>query len=158
MKYSTKFDPRAAWKAGDYVQAGALIYESIPRILRPHWARQVLSLFCTRMLTPAPVQTVIDISIDECRWGEAHTAFQNVRRLALDGDHDARSSGLLILAENVAKVTYNATGFAAPFDHNSGWKIARDAHDLLEDIRDEEFTLAVLEALFPAQYRPQLRT
>ncbi len=29
----------------------------------------------------------------------------------------------IILAERVAKITYNESGLSAPFDHNSGWFI-----------------------------------
>ena len=65
------------------------------------------------------VETVLRIAEDQRLWPQAPDAFTAVRRLALSRQdpRGTRESLLLDLAELTAKVTYNASGEPAPFDH-----------------------------------------
>jgi hypothetical protein len=47
--------------------------------------------------------------------------------------------GLLYLAENVAKVTYNATNPPDPFDEDAGAWVVSCLRDLVNKVNDPEF-------------------
>ncbi len=53
----------------------------------------------------------------------------------------------LLLAELVAKVTYNSTNPPDEFDEDSGWWIAPCLKDILDAVNDENFSLTVWSAL-----------
>jgi hypothetical protein len=112
----------------------------------------MLELACGVIEPPSVVTAVLELAADETRWGEAHDAFQRVRKHALarrenDVLHDERVDALLDLAEKTAKVVYNASGSPAPFDHNAGWKIAPSLRRLITAIGDERFCRAARRAL-----------
>ena len=113
------------WEAGRALDAGRLLYERVPKQQRPGWAARVLDL--VRDLAPKTpeVEQILEIARDPARWPEAHPAFQTVRRLTLE-TKDPLVESVLSLAEKVAKVTYNASGGSAPFEHDAGWRVASD--------------------------------
>ena len=113
------------WEAGRALDAGRLLYERVPKQQRPGWAARVLEL--VRDLAPKTpeVERILEIARDPVRWPEAHPAFHAVRRLTLD-TKDPLVESVLSLAEKVAKVTYNASGGSAPFEHDAGWRVASD--------------------------------
>ena len=59
---------------------------------------------------------------------------------------------MLILAENVAKVTYNAYGYAAPFDHDAGWFIGAIFLSVAEQVKDDEFNTKAWSILSNEKY------
>jgi hypothetical protein len=63
------------------------------------------------------------------------------------GPQPIHADGLLYLAENVAKVTYNASGSRAPFDHNAGWWILSNARWLLDRTEDADLAARAWTAL-----------
>lgn len=74
---------------------------------------------------PPPVLDVELIGLTPRSWPEAHRAFRDVRRVTLQFDQARTSSedpvyNLLFVAENAAKVLYNATKMPRPFDATSG--------------------------------------
>jgi hypothetical protein len=86
---------------------------------------------------PAEVRAVREIALAPTRWYEAHQAFQAVRKLVIAAESTAAKAigpelGILYLAENVAKVTYNASGRSAPFDHDAGWWVAKNARWIVD--------------------------
>ena len=77
------------------------------------------------------------------QWQEAHDAFSAVRQLTLAGERnpiDGLSHLLLYVAENTAKVIYNASGSSAPFDKDSGVRLVRWAREFADCLGDDEFT------------------
>jgi hypothetical protein len=52
---------------------------------------------------------------------------------------DELYGGLLYLAENVAKVTYNATNPPDPFDHDAGAWVVSCVRYLADKVNDPEF-------------------
>ena len=73
-----------------------------------------------RIRSPFAVYVVCFIAKRRLFWRWGHSALDEVRRLTLRYE-DSKSKdevygGLLYLAENVAKVTYNATNPPDPFD------------------------------------------
>jgi len=130
---------RERWQAGHSLEAGRLLYEHIPSRLRPVWAAKVLDVAQSWVSTAPEVALVIEIAKDPSRWPEARDAFLAVRELTLQAG-DPLCEGLLMLAENVAKVTYNASGHSPPFDQDAGWWIVQNLKYLTEQISDPEFT------------------
>jgi hypothetical protein len=132
------------WSTGKPLQAGAVIYGAIPNAARPEWAADILELTCSQVPTvPAQVQAVIKIARDRKRWREAHAAFSAVRRLTL-AEEKTHSAGqvyecLLFVAQNTAKVVYNASGESAPFDEDSGDWLVRCLRDFADAIGSPEF-------------------
>lgn len=140
------------WDAGFALEAGCLLFERLPYFDRPHWAVRILDL-CSELTDPIPeVETVSAIARDPARWVEAQDAFHATRRVVLReeraGDPDPLRESVLLLAENVAKVSHNALidinplkGLApmARFDADAGWWIVRILRDIVDSVPDPVF-------------------
>ena len=129
------WDDRERWDRAAGFAAGRALYEALQSTARPGWAARILSHCASVIDEPrTAIWHVVDLAEDPRRWIEAHDAFTTVRRLTLaasTADNTDASVRLLLLAENTAKVTYNASGATAPFDHNAGWRILPNAADFL---------------------------
>jgi hypothetical protein len=89
------------------------------------------------------------------RWKEAHAAFQRVRKLTLKAERskstDPIYAGILYVAENAAKVSYNASILGrldtqsysaqepAPFDNDAGWWIVSNLRHVATTVNDPAF-------------------
>jgi hypothetical protein len=83
----------ALWSSGKSLEAGSLIYPSIPDKARPGWASDILELACSQVpKVPHQVRSVLDIARNPNRWREGHAAFSGVRRLTL-AEEKSRSGG-----------------------------------------------------------------
>ncbi len=127
----------------DPLDAGVAVYSSVPNEVRPAWAADILRA-CSKQLndTPTAVQYVISIASDKEHWPRAHAAFTVVRQLTLNAEqHDAGdlSHYLLYVAENAAKVVYNATDPTDPFDDDSGAWLVRCARDFAGEVASDSF-------------------
>jgi hypothetical protein len=130
-----------SWRHWDALDAGKILYERLVVNPRPAWALAVLDACCAGLSEiPPEVQVVREIANTPARWAEAHKAFQAVRKLVLSverrTDAGRPEHGILYLAENVAKVAYNASGSRAPFDHDAGWWIAKNARWIVDHSTD----------------------
>lgn len=115
---------------------GKAIFENVPHSLRPYWSGLILSTFNNHIkYIPNPVKELHSIVDHESRWAEAHAQFSEIRRFLLDHKHFQPDS-FLVLAEKVAKVTYNASGRPAPFDADSGWYIPSLAMNTARSFND----------------------
>ena len=146
---------RSHWKKGQALEAGRLIFESLPLGTRPHWAARVLRQVVERTgVKFQPIESIVGIADCPNDWGKAHDAFSVLRKATLDLEQlKARSPeqalllNHLMLAELVAKVTYNATSPSDAFDEDSGWWIAPCLKDILDSLSDENFSEAAWSAL-----------
>jgi hypothetical protein len=97
----------------------------------------VLRLVCRHTYSDALLERLIQVTCDAQTWEEGRSLFEDLRdevlRLERGDVSSPRADTLpvLYLAENVAKVTWNASGQAPPFDHDAGWWIARCLADVL---------------------------
>lgn len=167
------------WEGGEPMEAGRLIYENLPNDVRPGWAARILRLVLAhsgindrpwwrRLLdyasggVPFPSQAVghvLQIADTPSDWTKAHRAFSAVRDEALRFEELQRRGCLteqqslyqrvLLLAELVAKVTYNASHPIDPFDEDSGWWIASELRVFVDQYwpTDEAFGEAAWKAL-----------
>jgi hypothetical protein len=85
------------------------------------------------------MRRLVDIAGDSTKWGNARDCFDSLRRLALTNKaHSELELSILSMAEDVAKMIYNESGEPAPFDENSGWRIARDLEAVLRNLPSED--------------------
>jgi hypothetical protein len=130
------------------IEIGQQIYENLANDIRPGWAGLILTRFDNYIKSiPVSIKELYPIIDNKERWKEAHGQFNKIRRFLLD-NKNYKHEAYLLLAELVAKVTYNASGEPAPFDSDSGHYIsslALKATDHFDDSRlEEEITSAIL--------------
>ena len=137
---------REAWDAAP-LAAGVAIYSCVPKECRSQWAASILAACCRRIgSVPKPVEDVIELATDPERWKLAHGAFSDVRQLTIDAERGPIGKldhCLLYVAENTAKVIYNASGSSAPFDRDSGAWLVRCAKEFADCENDPTFTLSL---------------
>ena len=115
------------------------------------WRTAAVLEVCRREWPRIPeVDHVVDIAKDMTRWGEAHQAFDAVRRLTLL-EQEARTNetycALLFVAEIAAETAYNAAGPADPFDADSAWWIVPNARAFALCIEDRQVRQRIWRAL-----------
>lgn len=138
---------REYWLAGNELKAGCLIYDVLPNNERPKWAVNVLLLLYPLIPPIDEIDEIIKIANTPSRWHEAHVAFYDLRKATLAKFEQSLYYDVVSLAENVAKVTYNATNLPAPFDYGSGCRIARDAKAIINRVDDVDLSTKVWESL-----------
>jgi len=123
------------------IKIGREIFENIPNDIKPGWAGLVLSRFDNYVKgIPTSIKELYSIIDSKDRWNEAHGQFNKIRQFLLD-NKDFKPEAYLLLAEKVAKITYNSSGQPAPFDSDSGFYIpslALQTAGNFEDNRLEE--------------------
>jgi hypothetical protein len=131
------------WNAGRATEAGELLCTQIPDAVRPFWAARILDACRRHTKFPLAVRVVSVIAKRRFLWRWGHVAFGEVRRLTLQWDEattkDEVYGGLLCLAENVAKVTYNATNPRDPFDEDAGAWVVSCLRFIANKVHDPEF-------------------
>lgn len=146
---------KPAWASGLDLDAGRILYEALATAQRPRWAAGVLRTACSRVASPTPVSHVLEIADEPSRWRDGHKAFSAVRALTLDSERTRKGrdaiGALLHLAENAAKVVYNASGAPAPFDHDAGWWIAPCLRAVVRAVDDGAFAKDAEAALFDVE-------
>lgn len=109
------------------IEIGRQIFESLLNDIRPGWAGLILSRFDNYIKNiPTSIKELFPIIDNKDRWKEAHDQFSKIRRFLLD-NKNYQPEAYLLLAELVAKVTYNTSGQPAPFDTDSGHYIPSTA-------------------------------
>ena len=126
---------------------GQQIFENLPNDIRPGWAGMILSRFDNYIKDiPTSVKELFAIVDNKDRWKEAHGQFTKIRVFLLE-NKEYQPEAYLLLAELVAKVTYNSSGQPAPFDSDSGHYIpstALKATEHFDDTRLEEEVKSVI--------------
>ena len=137
---------REAWNA-DPLGTGVAVYSRVPNDHRPEWAASILHACCGRVSTnPKPIEHVMHLAPDSANWKLAHDAFSGVRQLTLAAERrpiENTDHYLLYVAENAAKVIYNASGSSAPFDQDSGAWLVRCAKEFADCVNDPTFTTSL---------------
>lgn len=147
------------WRSGKPLEAGRLIFERLASEARPKWAARVLKLAVDKSGIKHPLfEQVLRTADERSMWAKGHRLFSEVRDSTLELDNVKRTQGLseeqrilhtlFVLAELVAKVTYNATDPPDEFDEDSGWWIAVCLRRFVDSMgRDDEFAVAAWSAL-----------
>ena len=123
------------------IKIGQQIFDNIPNVIRPNWAGLILSRFDNYIkVVPNVINELYSIIDNQSEWYKAHEQFNKIRKFGLE-NKTYQPETYLLLAEKVAKITYNATGQTAPFDKDSGWHIpslALKTADYFNDLRLED--------------------
>ncbi len=107
------------------IQIGRQIFDDIPNNIKPGWAGLILSRFGNYVQhVPAAINELYPIIKKQETWKHAHHQYEKIRRL-LPVNKKYLPEAYLLLAGNVAKVTYNCSNEPAPFNDDSGWHIPR---------------------------------
>ena len=142
---------RAYWRGGMPRDTGKIVYEALEPSRRPSWAASLLEFALGRVAAPTVVGTTILIAREPGRWLEARSVFEELRGHTLKVEASKTSDidllSILHLAENTAKVTYNASGLPAPFDRISGWWVASNLFDVATALADPDFADKALDLL-----------
>lgn len=138
------------WSSGKALEAGQILFELLPVQRRPEWAASILRLVLEKSrLRSRPINTLLRIADRPAKWRKAHCAFYALRTKTLELEAKSAPSEKqttflyhLLLAENVAKVIYNASGSAIPrpFDYDSGYWVVSCLRHLVDLWNDQEFT------------------
>ncbi len=129
------------------INVGQQIFDNVPNIVQPAWAGLILSRFDKHIeKVPSEIIRLYEIIDDSEKWKDAHKQFSKIRNLTLK-NKDADFEIYLMLAECIAKITYNASGLPAPFDSDSGFYIPRLALKFADTISDEHLSQEVKETI-----------
>jgi len=132
---------KECWMRGEFLQAGKLIFEDLPKDVRPFWAATILDLCRKKFPHVREVDEVYWVANDQSYWERARSAFDAVRALSLAKEKPFPGADLLLkVAEDTAKVIYNCSGSSAPYDHNAGWKLVPALHAVSDFLKDNAFT------------------
>ena len=119
------------WQQGQALEAGKLLFEALPNASRPVWAAEALALVLDQgKLQHDLFDTVLQTAREPALWNAGHRVFRSVRGEVLKLEKKSRRSSAeefllssFLLAELVAKVSYNATNPVDEFDEDTGWWI-----------------------------------
>lgn len=149
----------ACWAKNESLEAGKLIYENLPSKARPRWAARILKLVLDKSgIQSSLFSQVLTAADNENMWKNGHQVFSSLRQMTLRLDESRRGSGftkdeeliasVVLLAELVSKVTYNATNPPDEFDEDSGWWIATSLRWFVDHAcGDERFAEAAWSTL-----------
>ncbi|HKX29150.1 MAG TPA: hypothetical protein VJ302_15755 [Blastocatellia bacterium] len=140
------------WNAEQPFEAGRIIFEGLPKEVQPIWAARILRLVLERSgVKLKQIDRLLEIADQPTKWRKAHQAFSSIRGQTLKLDDQRRHGStdkqeilgaVLVLAELVAKVTYNATSPDDEFDEDSGWGIATILRGFVDRWNDDDFPRA----------------
>ena len=129
------------------LEFGRQVFESVPKKARPGWGILLLQVFDNFLdSVPTPIIELRKIAAHEEKWGQAHKQFTKIRNLSLLNPTKEPETYIL-LAEKVAKITYNESGLPAPFDHDSGWWITILAKRTADYFESEQLKQEVKQIL-----------
>lgn len=105
------------------ISVGQQIFNNVPNIVQPNWAGLILSRFDQLLeKVPSEIVELYEIIDNSEKWKDAHKQFNKIRNLTLQ-NNNSDFDIYLLLAEKIAKITYNSSGLPTPFDSDNGFYI-----------------------------------
>lgn len=149
------------WQNNNALEAGRIIFELVPPKDRPTWASHILRIAIEKSGVPFSAGDYVNrIANDTTAWKSAHSVFGQIRRSTLELENIKTRSHdedvllrLHLIAELVAKVTYNATNPVDAFDEDSGWWLVSCAKELGDFLRDNHFSQTVWRVICQTESR-----
>jgi len=146
---------RHHWDRSEALAAGRLIFESLPPEVRSPWAINILNFVRNaQRLKIRSIERLVGVAFHPENWKSIKPLFSEIRNETLQLEQRptrSRDEELVLcqlyLAENVAKVIYNATGPMDEFDDDSGWWIAKCLKCCVDQVGDEQFAKAAWSVL-----------
>jgi len=129
------------------IELGRQVFEAVPSKIRPMWGITILQAFESYInKVPNQIKELYHIVENEKNWDKAHDQFSKIRIFSLT-NRNFQPESYLLLAEKIAKITYNESGLAAPFDKDSGWWIAICAKHTADHFDDSSLNKEILRIL-----------
>ncbi|MEQ8638686.1 hypothetical protein [Gimesia maris] len=140
-------DAKLLWDKGRSLEAGQIIFNNIPTDLKPKWSLAILDLAVLKSGTHfGPINTLQQTGREPQKWNLVRDVFSSIRKKTLELEQSDCISHeqkellyLLYLAENVAKVIYNATKPLDEFDLDSGAWIVSCLKDCIDISKNDQF-------------------
>jgi hypothetical protein len=130
----------AHWTSGQPLDAGRLIFESIPVSRRHSWAYEILKLASTRFPVDARIDAILEFASHPENWGKGRNGrYRDAHRLVDKVNNRFESSLIFQLATQVGKIVYTSQQYPAPFDHSAGWEIANVIWQIVQQLNDPAF-------------------
>ncbi len=152
----TKGRANELWKKGSFLEAGRLLFEGLPKDEQPHWAAAILDLSVKWLdVRTCAVWELQRVARKRRRWRGAHQAFGMIRKATLRLEERKTRTQIqerilcqCYVAENVAKVIYNAADPMDPFDEDAGWWIVSCLKSCIDCVGKSEFEEEATSLLF----------
>ena len=65
------------WRDNHPLEAGRLIFENLPKEVRPNWAANILQSVIKRTgIKSPPIEQIVHIASRPCDWNKAHEAYE----------------------------------------------------------------------------------
>lgn len=136
------------WKQGRALDAGQILFYGIGVSERPKWAISILRLVNEHQEYQSEViNELLGMEEKSAEWPQAKRIFSELRKdvLSLERSEPLDKKGRaslyqLYIAENVAKVVYNASNPFDEFDEDSGCWIVECLRQYADYLGDHDFT------------------
>ena len=145
------------WEESEYLKLGEFLCKLIPVSAQPSWFVNLLSIVLHDKERVGPIDSLIKITQDESRWHESSEVFDSLRKQTLiceQSDSDNyRKIGILHLAENIAKVTFNSSNSEqAKFDFDAGYWVPQCVKYIIDHSEDEKLNSTLIEYLISPEF------
>lgn len=138
-------DLREQWHLNP-LAVGRLVVSKLDRDELPGWAADVLFQASSMMPRQKEVDDLLEVTADNRRWREAYDLFLELRQRRL-AESRPEVASFIDLAENVAKIVYNASGAQAPFDRNVDLRLSDYVKRFTDVMGQDELTTRIFDAL-----------
>jgi hypothetical protein len=128
-------DARTFWDNEHLLEAGKLIFESIPVELRHVWAASILEFAYAHFPAVPEIDAILEYARNPDKWSVGKESKYLAARQLVNAVN-LHDNSLFELATQVGKVVYTAQQYPTPFDHSAGWQIAVALKRLAEQIID----------------------
>lgn len=148
---------RDAWLSGDAIACASLAARLDVTTLVGLATDGLAACAAAVEAPPSEAAEVVRVGANSAHWAQAHKAFDRVRNLTLAAERGAANSNdprylLLFVAENSARVIYNASRPPDPFDDDSPEWLLRTMSQFLNALPEQSrrATLSAVEKLLLA--------
>lgn len=125
---------------------GKKIIESIPNASKPEWAASLISTVSKHIeFMPEEIEKLLAL-VEARELSKAKDQLNKINTFA-EENPGYRPAALLMLAEGVAKVVYNATKPPDPFPEQSGWYVALSAKRTADKINDDGLDAEIMDII-----------
>lgn len=136
----------------ELLQLGNQVKEKLSPSELVTWSIELLVASATATRQISEVEELIESGKNHNQWFQAQSIFSSIRSLTLMEEKKIRQDpiylAVLYLAENTAKVVYNASGGDAPFDDDAIDWIPVCVHELYKSTKSRKLKLELERKLF----------
>lgn len=145
------------WEESEYLKLGELLCKLIPASEQPRWFANFLDMVLHDEEKSGIIDSLLKVTLDESKWPESREIFNSLREQTLECEQSDASNfrriGMLHLAENIAKVTFNSSGLEQPkFDSDSGYWIPQCIKYMIDHSENKVLNDTLVEYLVAPEF------